>query len=182
MTAWGWWALAVSLLGLLLRVEHALTFDHVNRASDYAVHLPAVRWTPQHWTAFFHTTEISYQIRSYPPLWYFGSALILKLTDSERALAILSLIGFVLRHSALVLALRQAIPERPLSRLTAITIHALLPLGVLIDGKVNPESLHSGIFSLALYFLWRMERQAQTPAGMSIGSAAWFGGLALTSR
>ena len=168
----------VSLLGLSLRIEHALTFDQVHRASDYEVHLLGVRWTQQHWQAFFHSPSVNYQVRSYPPLWYFLSALILQLKDDERWLVVLSLCGAVARHAVLWLILREAIPKQPLARLCAISIHALLPLGVLIDGKVNPEGLHSGIFALALYALWRMERRAQTTGHVSPETAAIFGTLA----
>ena len=61
----------------------------------------------------------------------------------------------------------------------------MLPLGVLVDGKANPEGLLSGFFALAVYFLWRMERQGVTPRGLSVTSALGFGaaaGLALITK
>lgn len=175
---WGWLMLAVALLGLALRVEHAWTFDQAHRASDYTGHLPGVRWMQEYWRPFFHDPSVNYGVRSYPPLWYFLSALLLEIHDNERLLVVLSLLGFLARHAVLWLILREAIPSRPLARLGALSMHALLPLSVLVDGKVNPESFHSGLFAMALYALWRVERAGQSPLGASVASAAAFGALA----
>ena len=185
VSVWGWLALAVFVLGSALRLEHALTFDHVNRGSDYHVHLLGVRWMQEHWTPFFHSHTVHYQVRSYPPLWYLLSALLLEFRDEQRLLASLSLLGWTLRHGVLWVILNEALPSRPWARLCGLTIHALLPLGVLIDGKVNPEGLHSGIFALALLALWRIERQLRTPSGASARAAVAFGavaGLALLAK
>jgi hypothetical protein len=182
---WGWLLWSVTILGFALRLEHALTFDNFHRASDYDVHLQGVRWMQEHWRPFFHSPSVNYQVRSYPPLWYFVSALILGVRDNERLLVTLSVSGWVMRHAVLWLLLRKAIPAHRLSQLAALSIHALLPLSVLVDGKINPEGLHSGIFALALYALWRLERQSQTPSGMSLTTAGVFGaiaGLALLAK
>jgi hypothetical protein len=182
---WGWLLLAVSLLGFGLRVEHALTFDHVHRASDYNVHLLGVRWMQENWEPFYHSRSVNDQVRSYPPLWYFLSALILEQHDNERLLVVLSVSGWVMRQVVLWLLLRRAIPHHPLSRLIALSIHALLPLSVLVDGKINPEGLHSGIFAVALYLLWRVEQQSRTATGVSLITAGAFGavaGLALLAK
>ncbi len=179
---WLWLVLGVSLLGLALRIEHAMTFDHVHRGSDYNVHLLGVRWMQSHWRPFFFSSSVNYQVRCYPPLWYFLSAVILTLRDNERLLSVLSIVGFALRQLVLWLMLRAAIPQHRLSQLAAMTIHAVLPLAVLIDGKCNPEGLHSGFFALAIYALWRMEQQARSEEGIRWSSALAFGaaaGLAL---
>jgi hypothetical protein len=175
---WGCLILAVSLLGLGLRVEHALTFDQLHRASDYTGHLPGVRWMQEHWRPFFHDPSVNYGVRSYPPLWYFLSAVLLKWHDEERLLVALSLAGWLMRHVVLWLILRESIPRQKLAQLAAIGIHALLPLSVLVDGKVNPEGFHSGVFALALYALWRVERRSQSGLGVPVTIAAAFGALA----
>lgn len=185
ITIWTWLMLLVSALGLALRVEHAMTFDQVHRASDYDVHLLGVEWMEHRWRPFFHSPSVNYQVRSYPPLWYFLSALLLKVVDNQRILVTLSLAGWILRHAVLWLIVRQALPWQRLSQLAALAIHAVLPLSVLIDGKVNPEGLHSGLFALALYTLWRVEQQGRTPAGISTTTAAAFGliaGVALLAK
>ena len=176
--AWAWTMLAISLLGLALRVEHASTFDHVHRGSDYNVHLLGVRWMQTHWRPFFFSPSVNNQVRCYPPLWYFLSAVILSIKDNERLLSLLSVVGYVMRQLVLWLILRAAIPRHRVSQLAAMTIHAMLPLAVLIDGKCNPEGLHSGLFAVALYFLWRMELQARTEAGIRWSSALLFGAVA----
>jgi hypothetical protein len=175
---WGWLMLAVSLLGLLLRVEHALTFDQAQRASDYQVHLDGVRFVQRHWEAFYHTAGLSLQVRSDPPLWYFLSALLLTLRDDPRLLALLSVLAWVLRHGLLWRLLHEALPRQPLSRLAALSIHAVLPLSVLIDGKANAEGLFAGMFFAALYALWRIERRCQQSGRVSVLAGAAFGAFA----
>ena len=56
-------------------------------------------------------------------------------------------------------------------------MNAVLPLSVLIDGKVNPEGLHTTLFTIGLYALWRMERQASLPQGIPPSTALGFGAL-----
>lgn len=170
--------LLVSLLGFALRLEVALTFDHVRRGTDIVAHLDGVRWTQEHWRPFAHDPSVNYGARSYPPLWYFASALLQKLDSSVRILALLSLLGWVARHCVLWSILSRTIPRQPQARFAGLAIHALLPLGVLVDGQVNPEALCSGLFALALYALWRAERQAQTLGAVSTTTAAAFGALA----
>src|SRR5688572_22937498 len=185
VSVWSWLALAVFLLGSALRLEHALTFDHAKRASDFPAHIVGVQWVEEHWSPFYNSPTAHWQVRAYPPLWYFLSALILMVTDNVRWLVSMSLIGWLLRHAVLWRILNEALPDRPWARLSGLTIHAVLPLAVLVDGKVNPEGLHSGIFALAVFALWRMERQAQTPAGISVATGIAFGaaaGLALLAK
>lgn len=45
----GWAALAVSMFGLALRIEHAVTFDGPGRGSDYASNVEGVYWMLKHW-------------------------------------------------------------------------------------------------------------------------------------
>lgn len=170
-----WLALAVSILGLWLRVEHAWTFDGPGRGSDYRAHLSGVHWMLEHWEPFYLRGSVDYQVRFYPPLWYAVSGLILKLSGSERAISTLAVLGWILRHTVLAKLLREAAPGRHWSALVALSINALLPLSVLIDGKVNPEGLHAGVFMVAVYFLWRMERQAREPGGVAVITATLFG-------
>jgi hypothetical protein len=113
-TLWTWLLLGVTLLGFVLRIEHALTFDHVNRGSDYAVHLVGVRWMQSHWRPFFCSPSIN-QVGCYPPLWYFLSAVILSIRDNERLLSVLSIVGFALCQLSLWLVFRSAVPNRWLS-------------------------------------------------------------------
>lgn len=170
-----WLAILVSVLGLWLRVEHAWTFDGPGRGSDYRAHLSGVRWMLEHWRPFYMRESVDYQVRFYPPLWYALSALILKVTGSERAISALAVLGWVLRHGVLARIMSEAAPGRRWSALVALSIHSLVPLSVLIDGKVNPEGLHAGVFMIGAYFLWRMERQARTAGGVKWLDAALFG-------
>jgi hypothetical protein len=178
-------AIGVSVLGLVLRVEHALTFDGPGRGADYGAHMAGVRWMLEHWRPFDLDPTAHHQIRGYPPLWYALSAAILWVTGSERAIASLAIAGWVMRQAVLAMLLRKAVPEYPWSRVAALSLHAVLPLSVLVDGKVNPEGLHAGLFAVALYALWRMERQAGQSGAIRWQTAAVFGiftGLALLTK
>ncbi len=178
-------AIGVSVLGLALRLEHAITFDGPGRGADYDAHLAGVRWMLQHWRPFDLDPTAHHQIRGYPPLWYALSAVILWVTGSERAIASLAIAGWVMRQAVLAMLLRKAVPEYPWSRLAALSLHAVLPLSVLVDGKVNPEGLHAGLFAIALYALWHVERQAAQGGAIRWQTAAVFGiftGLALLTK
>jgi hypothetical protein len=177
--------IAATALGLWLRIEHAFTFDGPGRGADYAVHLSGVRWMAEHWRAFNLDATVNYQVRSYPPLWYAVSAVILKVTHSEQAIASLAVLGWMVRHCVLFRMLKEGAPGAHWASCAALSIHAVLPLSILIDGKVNPEGLHAGLFMVALYALWRMERQASQSEGISVRTAVTFGvfaGLALLTK
>jgi hypothetical protein len=177
--------LLVSALGLALRVEHALTFDGPARGSDYDVYLQGVRWMGAHWRPFDFDPSLPSGARYQPPLWFAAAAAVWKVTGSERAIAALSVAGWCLRQGLLARLLRPIGPEGAWAAVAALSLHAVLPLSVLIDGKVNPEGPHAALFMLALFALWRMERQADEPAGISTPAAALFGlgaGLALLTK
>lgn len=170
--------IAVSLLGLALRLEHAHTFDGPGRGSDYAAHIQGVRWMGEHMRAFDFSQLVPWSIGYQPPLWYMLGALLLKLTHNERAIAYVAVIGWAIRQALLARLLAEAIPGRRWSALAALSIHAVLPIAVLTDGKVNPEGMHTTLFMAAVYLLWRMERQSLAARGISVRTAALFGGLA----
>jgi len=178
-------AVAVTLLGLALRAEHALTFDGPGRGADYKVNVHGVHWMLANKRPFFFTPEVSTQVGYQPPLWFAAGAVILHLTGQERPIAWLAVIGWLIRQLVLARMLKQAIPQHRWSSLAALSIHALLPLSVLTDGKLNPEGFHTTLFTVALYGLWRMEREAQTPAGAGLGGASVYGlfsGLAVLAK
>lgn len=175
----------VSLIGFALRLEHTLTFDGPLRGADYAVNVDGMRWMIQHHRPFDFTDQVSAQVRYQPPLWYALGAVIIWLTHAERPVALLALFGWVVRQLLLYRLLRQAIPERRWCALVAMAINAFLPLSILTDGKVNPEGFHTTLFMVALYALWRVEREANRAEGISKRTAAWFGvwsGIAVITK
>src|SRR5207245_780649 len=112
----------------VLRVEHALTFDGPVRGSDYDVYVRGVRWMLEHKQPFDFDRSVPYQVRYQPPLWYALSAIILRLTSSERAIAGLAVSGWLVRQWLLARILRQAIPKQKWSAVAALALHAFLPL------------------------------------------------------
>jgi len=178
-------AIAISLLGLSLRIEHALTFDGPKRGADYAANMSGVYWIREHKERFHFHRGINSQVQYYPPLWFAAGAVVMTLTGSERSIAGLAVVGWAIRQILLALMLRRMIPERRWSILAALAINAVLPVSVLTDGKVNPEGLHTSLFTVAVYWLWRMEREATRREGITKISAAVFGvfaGLAMLTK
>lgn len=179
-------AIAISLLGLSLRIEHALTFDGPRRGSDYAAHVEGVRWMIKHKQPFDLRADVHYQVRCYPPVFYALAGAVLSLTGKERAIAGIAVVGWAIRQILLALVLRRMIPERRWSIAGALAVNAILPISVLTDGKVNPEGLHTTMFTIGVYLLWRMEREASARAdGISRLTAFLFGlfaGLALLTK
>ncbi len=181
----GWPALLVSAVGLALRVEHALTFNGPLRGADYVRHFSGVYWMMHHWRAFSFDPEVNWSISSYPPLWYMAGAVLYLLFHAERAVAGIAVVGWMIRQFLLSRILLSQLPHRRWEILVALTIGAFLPISVLTDGKVNPEGMHTSLFMVAVYWLWRMERQAQEPAGIRLTTAALFGvsaGLGLLTK
>lgn len=185
-------ALLVTALGLLLRVEHALTFDGVRRGSDYNVHIAGVHWMLEHKRPFYFAPDLSPQVGYQAPLWYALGAVVLAITGHDRAIAFIAVVGWLLRQSVLGLILLQAAKKREdqsslasWGALAALAISAFLPISVLTDGKLNPEGLNATCIMLACYPLWRMERQAVEEHRIRIGSAIAFGllsGIALLTK
>jgi hypothetical protein len=178
-------AIAISLLGLSLRIEHALTFDGPNRGSDYAVNMSGVHWMRIHKQRFDFRRDLHTQVMYQPPLWFAASGVMYGLTHNERSIAALAVIGWAVRQGLLALILLRMIPGRRWAMLGALAINAVLPISVLTDGKVNPEGLHTTLFTVAVYFLWRIEREATRPEGIAKGTAVLFGafaGLALLTK
>lgn len=171
----GWLALAISLLGLVLRLEHAMTFDGLARGSDYESNVAGVRWMLHNMRPFDFTSQVPWSVRYQPPFWSALGAVVLYVAKSERAIAYVAVFGWTIRQFILYRILKQTAPHRGWSALAALSISAVLPISVLTDGKVNPENYHSTLFTIALYFLWRMERQSLRSSGISFATAVIFG-------
>jgi len=84
-------------------------------------------------------------------------------------------VGWMVRQGVLAVIMRQAAPGRAWSALAALSIHAVLPLSVLTDGKLNPEGLHSTLFTITAYWLWRMERELAADQRIGWRTAVLFG-------
>ena len=178
-------AIAISLLGLSLRIEHALTFDGPNRGADYSAFMSGVAWIREHKERFDFNKGVNSQVQYSPPLWFAAAAVLQSLTGKERSIAGLAVVGWAVRQILLALMLRRIIPQRRWSILAALAINAVLPVSVLTDGKVNPEGLHTTLFTVAVYWLWRVEREVTRREGASKISAAVFGlfaGLAMLTK
>jgi len=171
----GWPVLLVSVIGLALRVDYAITFNGPKRGADYERHYSGVYWMMEHWRPFDFTPEVNWTISYQGPLWYMAAAVLFSIFHLEKAATSIAVVGWVVRQLLLHRILTAAIPHRKWNILIAMSIAAFLPISVDADSIVNPEGLHSSLFMVAAYFLWRMEREAQRPIGIGLATAAAFG-------
>ena len=171
----GWPVLLASVIGLALRLEFAATFNGKLRGADYERHFSGVYWMMHHWRAFNFDPEVNWTISNYPPGWYMTGAVVYLIFHAERAVAFVSVAGWAVRQFLLSRILVQAIPQRRWAIFVALTVSAFLPISVETDGTTNPEALHTSLFAIAVYWLWRMEREARDPAGIRRGTACLFG-------
>jgi hypothetical protein len=149
-------SLLVSAFGLAMRWYHAQTFHSEGRAADYETTISAIRWVIAHRTTF----DVGDQLHNgyHGPLWYVIAALVLATGHPIRAIAFVSVAAYAIRQAVLWAAMRRAAPDRPDARFLALALHAVLPVAVYQDGLVYNEALHATLFTLALFFLWRIER------------------------
>lgn len=183
--ATGWWALALglSLLGLALRVHLARTFDGPARGTDYAEYLRGVRWVMDHRRTFDATVNLQHGFHT--PGWYVVAALVLAWRRDERAIAAVSVGAWVVRQAALWRWCARALPGAPRSTSVALGLHAVLPVSVLMDGKVNPEGPHATVFALAALAIAGVERRLRERAlrvGWPSFGAGVVSGLAVMTK
>ncbi len=154
-----WWLLAfvLTVLGFALRFHLARTFDGPVRGSDYDAYVRGVRWVLQHRRTFDASLEI--QVGFYPPLWYVMSAAVLSHWPAERTIAGLSVAGWVIRQIILWRWCARDLPRSPRSTAVVLGLHAVIPMSVLMDGKVNPEGPHATLFALGAFGIAAMERR-----------------------
>jgi hypothetical protein len=159
--AWRPWhvaaALAVSALGLALRFVHAQTFNSAGRASDYGSVMDAVQWLTTHEGLFDAGMTLHHGYHG--PLWYVLAAFIVEHLHAVRPIAYVSVAAWGVRQVVLAKIVRAALPQRPVAGLLALGLSAALPISVLVDGKIYNESLHAALFAVALWFLFKIERQ-----------------------
>ncbi len=178
MRAWGpagWPVLLASLVGLALRIEFAETFNGSVRGADYGRHFSGMYWTLHHWRAFNFDPEVNWTVSYYPPGWYMTAALLYLIFHTERSAAIVSVVGWAVRQFLLSRILVKAIPNRHWAIFVALTVSAFLPISVETDGTTNPEAMHTSLFMVAVYWLWRMEREGREVAGIGLRTAGIFG-------
>ncbi len=175
---WGtadWLAVLVNALGLALRVEHACTFDSVEHGADYLRHMEGVNWMMHHWRPFDFTPDISWTTSYQGPLWYAVGGVIKLIFQSDRALASIAVLGWVVRQFVLSRFMAHTIPRKKWATLIVLTFGAFLPISVETDGTINPETLHSTMFAVGAFWLWRMELEARRPTGIRTSTALIFG-------
>jgi 4-amino-4-deoxy-L-arabinose transferase-like glycosyltransferase len=141
--------LGVLLLGISLRLFLPLTYD-VKEGFDYWFHYPYVEWFIKH-----NELPPITLVREvfHPPLFYFLGGLGMRLGASHQQLLWLSALSGVIRLLVIWLGLRLFFRDRPLVRVIALTVAALLPATLQNDGILNAESLHSMLTTTALLFM-----------------------------
>jgi hypothetical protein len=183
-------ALSVSALGLATRVTNALTIHGHGRISDFSSTVSALEIMareqqlldpggPEH-NAY------------HGPLWYVIAAAVLRFFDKlalpgvERfalPAIVISVGAWLVRQLILNAGMREALPKRPWARVTALSLHAVLPVAVYQDSVLYNEGFHATLFAAALFYLLRIERAG--PHAIKSRDAALFGtftGLGLITK
>jgi hypothetical protein len=177
-------ALAITAAGLALRFVHAQTFLSAGHASDYEAAMTAARWIITNRRLFDAGEDL--HAGYHAPLWYVLAALILSKMHAVRPIAYVSVAAWLVRHGVLARVVRAALPREPSAGLLALGLSAALPIGVLVDGKIYNEGLHAALFAVAVWFLFKLERQGAVDArAMRLRDALAFGafaGLALLTK
>lgn len=191
---WRWWHAAIvlsfSVLGLVARVENALTIHGYGRVSDFPSTISAL----EHMLRDHQLLDPGGPEHNayHGPLWYVIAAVVLHWFDTlavvgfERfalpAIAI-SVSAWVVRQFILNAGMREALPGRPWARVAALSLHAVLPVAVYQDSVLYNEGFHATLFAAALFYLLRMERAG--PHALRRRDAALFGlfvGLGLITK
>ena len=174
----------MSALGLALRFVHARSFVSAGRASDYGSVMDAVQWLNTHDGLFDAGMTLHHGYHG--PLWYVLAAFIVRHAHAVRPVAYVSVAAWAVRQLVLAKLVRSALPHRPAAGLLALGLSAALPISVLVDGKLYNESLHATLFAVALWFLFKMERQGAVDVrAVRLRDALAFGvmaGLAMLTK
>jgi hypothetical protein len=158
-----WPELAIVALGIALRVSMGLTFDY-RFGYDVSSHMPYILW-------FVHKLALPpldlCRETYHPPLYYFIAGMLLRLGLKEQALVTFAAFLASARLLILWYGLEAYLPGRTLIRRVALTLAAILPVSVHLDGMVGGESLNNLLSMLALALAPRL----------FAGPSAWrFGG------
>ena len=169
---------AALLLGALLRISMALTYD-VNQGFDFNTH----------WAYAWYIAErgalppLAFNAETYhPPLYYLLAALPMKLGLGPGSLGWMAALLGIGRLIVVWLGLERWLPESRLARVVALFTAAVLPVGVQLDGMVTNETLSMLLCALAIVALPAAVKGARTGR---VKQAAWLAlwiGLALITK
>jgi hypothetical protein len=137
---------AALLLGVLLRISTATTFD-VRQGFDFGGH-----WSIYNYIIVHHAlAPLALSAPSYhPPLYYLIAAAAVKLGLGLGALGWLAALCGICRLVVVWVGLERWLPESRLARVVALFTAAVLPAGLQIDGMVSNEPLSTLLIALAI--------------------------------
>ena len=137
---------AALLLGILLRISMATTFD-ATQGFDFSGH-----WTILEYVATHHAlAPLTLTAASYhPPLYYLIGAVGVSLGFGPGALGWLAAVWGVCRLVVVWVGLERWLPESRLARVVALFTAAVLPAGLQLDGMVTNETLSTLLCALAM--------------------------------
>jgi hypothetical protein len=137
---------AALLLGVLLRISMAATFD-VRQGFDFGGHWSIVEYVAAHHAlAPLTLTAASY----HPPLYYLIGAVALSLGFGPGAFGWLAALWGVCRLVVVWVGLERWLPESRLARVVALFTAAVLPAGLQLDGMVSNEALSTLLCAMAI--------------------------------
>lgn len=169
---------AALLLGVLLRISMATTFD-VREGFDFGGH-----WTIVEYIATHHAlAPLTLSAASYhPPLYYLIGAVALSLGFGPGAFGWLAALWGVCRLVVVWVGLERWLPESRLARVVALFTAAVLPVGLQLDGMVTNETLSTLLCALAIVAAPAAVEGARTGRVRPFAWLAVWLGLALITK
>ena len=169
---------AALLLGTLLRISMALTYD-VNQGFDFGGHWVYARYIADRGAL----PPLVLSAETYhPPLYYLLAALPLRMGPAVGSLGWMAALLGIGRLIVVWIGLERWLPESRLARVVALFTAAVLPVGVQLDGMVTNETLSMLLCALAMVALPAAVEGAR--AG-KVKPSAWLAlwiGLALITK
>jgi hypothetical protein len=169
---------AALLLGTLLRISMALTYD-VKEGFDFGGHWVYARYIADKGAL----PPLVLSAETYhPPLYYLLAALPLEMSPAVGSLGWMAALLGIGRLIVVWIGLERWLPESRLARVVALFTAAVLPVGVQLDGMVTNETLSMLLCALAFVALPAAVESARVGR---VKPSAWLAlwiGLALITK
>jgi hypothetical protein len=171
--------LGIVAFAILLRLSMTLTYP-ITSGFDYPTHREYIQWIFQH----SGLPRFDLNVATYhPPLYYVVAALALHAGIKNQHLGLVSIAAGCAWMILFWVALERYVSRRRLARVVALSLAAIFPSAIHLDGMLSNESLSTFFCLLAMVFIPETltggEDRRRLRAGLALGVAL---GLALLTK